>query len=58
MNVRQYVEFGWKDFRLLIDRKEDNAEEVIDGVCAATPRGDCAARRNVRHRLRVCLMEL
>src|SRR5207249_2674247 len=28
MNVRQYVDFGWKDFPLLIDRKEDNAEEV------------------------------
>jgi len=28
MNVHQYVDFGWKDFPLLIDRKEDNAEEV------------------------------
>ena len=28
MNVRQYVDFGWKDFPLLIDREEDNAEEV------------------------------
>ena len=30
MNVRQYVDFAWKDFPLLIDREESNAEEVTN----------------------------
>ena len=28
MNVHQYLELGWKDFPLLIDRNESNVEEV------------------------------